>query len=217
MSEPITEPTPDPEPAPEPEPEPENPDAEPDEDDDEDEDEAEPAGPPPPPSSVTVLEKRDKLMNSAAKSHETRLHNILGDDFDAYMPCPLCLADAFLLPKPAGAMPPEQWEAVQAAAGQLQVRQLKRADYTETCDTCDGEGKLDSGSHDPTFMEIPCRACEGKGWKMKLAEVPAVPAFTFPAAPAAPAPLNLDFTGPKDNWGRPAGHPHFGIEPALVA
>lgn len=191
-------------------------DDEPLEDDDALEDDAEDAGPPPPPSSLTVTEERNKQMNAAAKTHETRLRTILGDDFAEYLPCPLCGGDAFMVATPPGVMPPEQWEAVQVASGQLKQANLKHAEYAEMCDTCDGWGQVLTGSKAEGQVAVPCRTCEGKGWKAKLETAPPVPTFTFPVPPANPNPLGLNLNGQKDQWGRPAGHPHFGIEPALV-
>src|SRR6266705_913236 len=89
---------------PEPEPEPENPDAEPDEEPLGEPPEPEPGPEPEPyePSSQTIVADHDKAINAAAKTHETRLRTILGDAFDQYNLCPLCLGDAFLIPTPAG-------------------------------------------------------------------------------------------------------------------
>src|SRR5437762_10533063 len=204
-------------PAPAPEPEPENPDAEP---------EPEPVGEPPEPepepepephepSSQTVLDQRARNLEAETRRHEKALRRAYGDDFETLAVCPLCLADGWIIPAPPGAMAPEQWEAVQLAAGQLADENYRAADFAETCTTCDGWGKVLSGSKDPTHRTIPCRPCEGKGWKAKLELAQPAPTFVLPAPPTAASSLTLNWQGAKDNWGRPEGHPHFGMEPAL--
>ena len=205
-----------PDPDPVTEPKPENPDAEPDEDEDEElEPEPEPSEPSEP-SSETVLAERHKALASETRRHETRLRTIYGNDFESLAVCPLCLADGWIVPAPPGAMPPEQWEAVQLAAGQAPDANYREADYAETCPTCDGWGQVLSGSKTDTQRLIPCRPCEGKGWKAKLGEQQPAPTFALPVPPPPNGAVSIDWTRPKDNWGRPEGHPHFGMEPSLV-
>ena len=205
-------------PTPEPEPEPENPDAEPEEEPlgEPAEPEPEPEPEPHEPSSQTVLDQRARNLEGETRRHEKALRKIYGDDFETLAVCPLCLSDGYIIPAPPGAMPPEQWEAVQLAAGQLAEENYREADFAETCPTCDGWGKVLSGSKDPTHRTIPCRPCEGKGWKAKLGEPAPLPTFTLPAPPPPNGAASIDWTRPRDQWGRPEGHPHFGMEPSLV-
>jgi hypothetical protein len=49
-------------------------------------------------------------------------------------------------------------------------------------------------------------------------EIPApTPIYTFPTTGTAANPPPVYPPGPNDSWGRPAGHPHFGIPPASVS
>jgi len=210
----VNETLPDPDPVTEPKPE--NPDAEPDEDEDEElEPEPEPSEPSEP-SSETVLAERHKALASETRRHETRLRTIYGNDFESLAVCPLCLADGWIVPAPPGAMPPEQWEAVQLASGQVAERVLLKAKHTIRCEDCDGWGMVDTDARNEHTNEIQCPACEGKGWKAKLGEQHPPPTFALPVPPPPNGAVSIDWTRPKDNWGRPEGHPHFGMEPSLV-
>lgn len=197
--------------------EPENPDAEPDDEPDEPDESPEEPAEPSVPSSQTVLAARDKALEAETRRHENALRKAYGDDFDTLAPCPLCLTDGWVIPAPPGAMPAEQWEAIQQAAGQLSEENFKQAEYAETCDTCDGYGQVLSGSKTEAGRLIVCRTCEGKGWKAKLEAAPSLPTFTLPPPNTTASPTTYNVNGTPDQWGRPAGHPHYGIEPAYVA
>lgn len=195
--------------------EPAAPELEPEQDDDGEQDEGGEDEPQRVQSTETVLAERHKQINAAAKTHESRLRNILGADFDAYQPCPLCLADAFIIPHPPGSMIPEQWEAVQIAAGQHAEQEYKQADYTEECPDCNGLGEVLTGAKTQHGRLIPCRTCEGKGWKAHMDEptgpvlVPQLQTYTPPSAPQVPN------GGVKDEWGRDLGAPNYGVHPSV--
>jgi hypothetical protein len=165
------------------------------------------------PSSQTVIIERNRKLEAETKRHENVLRKVYGDDFADLAVCPCCLSDGWIIPAPPGAFPPEQWEAVKMACGQEGDVQFKMADYAEPCPQCEGWGKVATGSHVPDLGTPLCRDCNGQGWREKQAPLTAVPQWTpTPPAPATET-LALDWTRPRDAYGRPEGHPRFGIDP----
>jgi hypothetical protein len=163
-------------------------------------------------SSQTTLAKRDKALTTETKRHETALRKAYGDDFETLAPCPLCLTDGWVIPAPPGAFPPEQWDAVKIAAGQDAGENFKLAYYAEPCPTCDGWGKVATGSHVTDLGTPICRDCNGQGWREKQAPLAPVASWQPPVAPPIVNRLPGEDTGEYDKWGRPAGHERFGID-----
>lgn len=166
------------------------------------------------PSSETILAKRNKALDAETKRHETALRKAYGDDFETLSPCPLCLTDGWVIPAPPGAFPPEQWEAVQLAAGMMEGNSYNQAPWTEICPTCDGEGDLLTGAKIERGRLTPCRDCNAMGWREK--QVPLAPVATWPITTTGSG--DVVFTPipglAPDDWKRPAGHPRFGQDPA---
>ena len=84
------------------------------------------------------------------------------------------------------------------------------------CDACDGWGKRSTPSRVSGNNEIMCSVCAGTGHR-EQAQIDAQRAVTAYAQsngepPAWTPPPNA----PMDEFGRPAGHPHYGIHPSLV-
>ncbi len=167
-------------------------------------------------STQTLLAERDKKLTQETKRHENALTKIYGDDWSDLAPCPLCLTDGYVIPAPPGAMPPEQWEAIEMAAGQESDTVFLPAEFSERCDKCDGRGEVLTGAQTEHGRLTACRKCNGSGWVDKVLPLAAVPQWT-PQQPPMPPPenLSLDWTRPRDGFGRPEGHPRFGIDPAV--
>ena len=82
---------------------------------------------------------------------------------------------------------PERFPTVRAFMGDSAPRELRRDPKTDTCQVCEGEGSLDTGSKVEGQAELPCWNCNGMGWTGERS--PSVPTFTPTLAPAA-APAN---------------------------
>lgn len=173
---------------------------------------------PPPPSEQELEAIFGRLEKQAAK-HREKVADLAGPLLGDLAPCPLCQPQApgFYLPHV-----PEP-EASQRAAYVAEVLTGASApDYqdaktVERCDDCDGWGVVRSGSRAPEHRTVPCPTCSGTGHKAKVAPPPSAPAP--PEWQPPPQPTATDGAvqaGAVDQWGRPSGHPHFGILPALV-
>lgn len=185
-------------------------------DDDEDEAAEEDATPTPEPEPEPVSEAQAeaimKSLEREAVRHHREVEKRAGPMFADLTPCPCCTG----MPGTPGfivsTLPPEQAEArrmiVSEALGGTGAPDYRADPERETCPTCAGLGMLTTGSRVPNQDALPCRGCNGQGWKQKLAPVQA-PAVTF--APAQPVASVTD-----DRWGRPLGHPHYNLDPAAV-
>lgn len=195
----------------------ESPDAEPDEGDEPDEDpEPEPTKPGEPPSDVS-METALKAMESEAKRHERAVAKIMGDGWEDVYPCPCCqLGPGFVFPYVTTSIDDQERKATVERYFGADDPPLRDAPFAETCDVCDGYGQLKMGAKNAHNAILPCRACEGKGWREKQPPPyvpPAPPGDPFPGAGYAYTPIE---GGKADDWGRPAGHRHWGLHPALV-
>lgn len=212
----------------------ENPDAEPAEPIEGDPDpEPEPEPDPTEPSSQTVVEDYEKKMKSEATRHENALAKLHPDTWDKFAMCPLCIGEGFLEPIKPGEQPEELWEAITVMAGRFSTNELESAPFAEVCETCKGKGMVLTGAQNETNYALPCRTCAGYGWldvgpfapgvqlppnrkqappqPVTLAAVP-----QYPNAPVEPYPDSaIEFVpfagGVNDPYGRPAGHPRWGM------
>lgn len=135
--------------------------------------------------------------------HRRELGKLFGPIFAEMQPCTRC-GDS--LP---GFEPPD--------AGP----QLAASTTTEPCPTCNGFGLVRSGSHNPAFELIDCTDCMGKGYRQVSVSVGGASILAQPGQNAGNAiVLDPHAAGapplPPDAWGRPSGHPHYGIPPANV-
>jgi hypothetical protein len=197
------------EPTPEPEPE--------DAPEDDDEDDAAPTTEPEPePVTEAQLRAIGAKIQAEDERHEKRLRAILGDLWEGREPCPLCLQEGFIIPAAPGEFDPAQAEAVRVAIGEGGLGRYNPDPLNERCANCNGWGELRSGAQREATQLVVCNACSGNGYVAKTP--PNVAQFPTPAAgasdtwtpPPPPTEPNLD------RWGRPMGHPDWGLDPASV-
>ena len=129
--------------------------------------------------------------------------------------CPLCIGDGFLTPWNNQEMPEEQWLAVTALAGQMPTVEYRESTKAQRCEECDGRGKTISGAQPPNDPLKLCDVCGGNGYVPKA---PALPTLPQPAqiqngTDPVPPPSQWGSPQPDDEWGRSAGHPHYGVDP----
>jgi hypothetical protein len=220
----MTDPAPEPQTEPDegtPEGEPETPTPaegdEADQDEQAEDAEAEPE-PPPPQSSFTVSEALNRKLETERKRHATAVKNLVDEYDQDAAPCPICETPD-LAPRIIGTvteMPYEAWQQLAAVGGNALDEPRREAEGVHMCDRCNGWGELDYPTRNPHMQSQTCPRCGGNGYLPDDApEQPAAPVVNIPGyvPPTAPTP---PIAGTPDNWGRPAGHPHWGQDPAAV-
>jgi hypothetical protein len=170
----------------------------------------------PPPRSQAEIDALTKKLEAEAARHEKRVAEIMGDDFALLVPSPVDWTPGYIFNVPEMHPQPEQVAALHALLGGAQPVELRPATDAEACEACNALGEVLTGSRKPGQETKPCVACGGTGWKPKSA--PLAPVQVFPAGgngndaqPVQPNTLQV-----ADRWGRPVGHPHYGLEPAFV-
>lgn len=210
-----TETDPEGNPLPEGDPEPElEPEGEP-----EQEDEPEPEPQPEPGEDEARHRMIDKALEKEHKRHERTLSALYAEEWESRVMCPLCIGEGFVLPYRPGELPAEQLDAMDALSGRYSPPEyVEDSDY-EGCSHCDGQGHTITGSKNPEHVTKLCDKCSGNGFVRKAPSyAPVTPIHAqVPETPQAPqAPVSYGATGNPDQWGRPPGHVHYGIEPQFV-
>lgn len=213
--------TPDPEPELEPEGEPEpepEPDSEPPSES--------PGGPvPEPQGSGLTPEEAERAFRKIESSFRTyaasveRNHPSFESDL---IPCLLCPPNhpGFLNVHDAGRVPREVVDAVQAFLGFAREIDYAPAPDTRTCGTCNGEGKVASGSHVPEHRTRVCPVCNGFGYEPPPSSMRNGEFGIVPSEPAIAAAVPSGPPADVDEWGEPRilpdgrANPNFGRMPA---
>lgn len=131
-------------------------------------------------------------------------------------PCPLCTFPGLAIPRQAHEVTSDVEGAVLALIGKSAPRDLKVATDAEMCPDCDGEGDVLTGAKKEIAREKPCTRCGGKGWIPTVVPYVPTPIPTPAQFPGAAVPYTPLPVGTNDAWNRPAGHPHWGLDPAMV-
>lgn len=166
--------------------------------------------------SQSDIEKRMAQLDKESARHAKRVAEIMGDDFALLVPSPVDWTPGFLFNVPEMLPQAEQVDALLSLLGRTDPRDLRAAPDAEVCETCNGWGVGLTGSKAQGQETKPCKDCQGNGWRTKVQ--PLAPVVTYDygqnTGTAGPPP-NTPFQA-ADRWGRPSGHPHYGLEPAQV-
>lgn len=161
----------------------------------------------------------DKALTAEDNRHNRALGKLYGDEWPQHVRCALCDGIGFLHPELASGLSNDQWAHVVGAAIAMTQRPYIEDSNYERCEHCDGWGQTLSGARDPEHYTKLCDVCSGNGFIQRAPRLPSIqpvpaasngqeqPTFTIPSY-GSPA---MD-----DQWGRPGGHPHYGIPPAAV-
>lgn len=172
-------------------------------------------GPPAPRSQKEIDALTEKLQREAER-HAKRVEEIMGEDFALLVPSPVDWTPGYIFNVPQMHPAPEQVAELHALLGHAAPVELKEATDAEACPDCSALGEVLTGSRKPGQETKPCSACNGTGWKVKLAMPIPAPAPVTYSNGAATTPGTPNQFQVADRWGRPFGHPHYNLEPAQV-
>lgn len=162
------------------------------------------------------VDKNMKRLEAEAQRHAKRVSEIMGDDALILQPCPRCwpVAPGFIMP----GMPveDEQRREVKLSIGEQPIPQYNEARDKRRCDDCDGWGRTLTGARETAQVDLPCSGCNGQGWKVNLGANAIAPGASANGPASSGIPGTTAHAGPPDVWGRPSGHPHWGVAPATV-
>ena len=181
--------------------------------------EPEPAPDPPaaPPAMTEQQAEReyDKLVKLASTYLE-KAQVIAAKLGIPVQPCPLDTFPGMVIPRQAHEVTSDLEAAVLGLIGRDPEPEFPEYAGFKRCDICKGTGDVLTGAVIERSRHTTCPNpnCGGKGYVSVPLETPIVPQqTTFPGATIQYTPLP---SGTNDGWGRPAGHPHWGLDPAMV-
>ena len=177
-----------------------------------------PAAPDVPPSSLTISDELNAKREAQAKSQARNIERLADEYGQDVTECPVCgnVDLAALIVARMSDIPAEGWAMLGASVGAEPEPDHAMAEGVVMCDRCNGFGELDYPTRNPHMARQNCPKCQGNGYTLdQAAEPPTAPVFTFPT-PQTPPPPAFAPPGPVDPWGRPTGHPHYGLDPAAV-
>lgn len=196
---------------------------EPDEEEAAEEEEAQPEPEPEPEPEPTQglteveAEREFKKLEKLAQTYLTKAVAIADRLGMPYQVCPLDAFPGLAIPRQAHEVTSDVEATVLGLIGKSAAPDYKASNQYERCDECDGWGDVLTGAQKEVSRTAMCNACGGKGYRLvtnvlPIQQVPAVPQFPGADVPFTPVPGGL-----PDKWGRPAGHRHWGLEPAQVS
>jgi hypothetical protein len=179
--------------------------------------EPEPA-PEPPASQMTEqeAEREFKKLEKLAQTYIVKAMAIADRLGIPYQPCPLDYMPGLAVPRAEHEVTSDVESAVLALIGKSPTPEFKSSEGYRVCDICDGWGEVLTGARKDISRTATCPNpnCGGKGYiTVPIVVAPPNGQATYPGASEVFTPL---LGGIPDQWGRPAGHVHWGIDPANV-
>jgi len=116
--------------------------------------------------SPEELEQIRKKLDQSAKTWFRRVEELLGEDFEALVPCELCSFDIPGFHWPAEMQTPisEQHDRLLRVLREPSAPEYRPATQVRQCGDCEGYGKVLSGSKLPQHATVTCPACKGYGY-----------------------------------------------------
>ena len=185
-----------------------------DEPDASDADEPEPPKPQAQGLTEREIEKRVERLEKEASRHAGRISEIMEEDAQDLVPCPLCAGPfvGFIFPDAAKNLRDEHRDAVKAAIGEASAGYMP-APHTAKCGTCNGKGDVLSGSTRPGSELVQCPRCKGRGYMESPTGEPVTAADSNGQVEPVAAVAAVETPPDRDPWGRPSIHPKFGVMP----
>lgn len=170
----------------------------------------EPAGP--------TEEQVQKILDRIEKRGDTYTRAVLELAEEAEQPivrCPVCIpfVPGFVFDPGVVPLSEVQEQGARLLLGQGIGPDYRQAPNSETCPTCNGWGKVKTGSRVDGKGLIVCAECAGRGFIGEAANVTPAQAAGAEEIPYALAPDPEAFTPDEDNWHTPRSHPDFGKLP----
>lgn len=169
-----------------------------------------------PPRSQKEIEELQEKLSREADRHAKRVADIMGDDFALLVPSPVDWTPGFIFNVPEMLPFPEQVAELDALIGRAGAEDFEDAPDAEACSQCHAKGHTKTGSLVDGQRTKPCGKCNGSGWVTKMPPLVSVPQPDYTQNATHGQPISPDVYQVKDSWGRPANHPHFGIDPVSI-
>jgi hypothetical protein len=116
--------------------------------------------------SEKEIEKRFEKIAKENARHTSRISEIMEEGANDLLPCPLCshFVTGWIYPPQLAPLPEEGVASTLAVLGMHGPRELRHASDTTTCQECDGQGEVETGSKRPGYESKNCGACQATGY-----------------------------------------------------
>lgn len=171
---------------------------------------------PRPPQTEAEMEARVSSWERERERHMKELRKRDEYRYENSSVCPICQGHGLMDTPQTEADAALMRQSILALVGGTTAEELKPHPTFHRCETCDGWGKVYTGSRVGDQEALNCPDCNGQGHSGGKGNVTA---FPLPAAAPAEAPVvppEEQVRIGNDAWGRPPGHPHYGKLPAQV-
>jgi hypothetical protein len=172
----------------------------------------------PPASQMTEqeAERKSKQLDKLATTYVSKAFPIANELGLPVVACPLCTYPGMAQPRTAEQVTSDVETAVLALIGQGTEMEYEDYEGFQQCTVCKGKGEVKTGAVIERSRRTTCPNpnCGGKGYV--TVPVAAPPLATVAPFPGAQVPFQPLPQGVNDQWGRPAGHPQWGIDPSLI-
>lgn len=152
------------------------------------------------------MEKRFKGVERSFNTYKSSVDRNLEEYALDLLPCPMCFGTphpAFVNKHDMGRVPDDVQGNVKMFLGLAREKDYPASDTHNRCSSCQGLGKVSTGSLVPDHATITCHACNGFGYMPPPSRADAA---TIPngGQPEHSAATPHDFEQPdRDSWGEP--------------
>lgn len=167
--------------------------------------------------SLEAFQKSQKRVIGYVDRYTKILAEELGPEFEHLTQCPLCpeWTPGFFFPGQVAMMSDEQRIAVRLAIGDAELPSYGQDVHRHVCETCQGWGRVLTGSKRAQQDVLDCIDCQGKGYRSDQAArtlAQQQPEGEIVSGPwIVPADATADEAPDTDPWGTPVGAPYFGV------
>ena len=158
-----------------------------------------------------------KRIDRAVKRMVDTLTEVLAEESQFLEPCPRC-ADDFpgLIWQPSvKQVLPATRAAVMISMGEDPDPTLNPDPRANRCGTCDGWGKVATGSRVHRQDKLECTECAGRGWIGPRAATLTANGSSYTTIELPPTSADSEPSPATDPWGRVKGEPLYGVMPGF--
>jgi len=158
-----------------------------------------------------------KRIDRAVKRMVDTLKEVLAEESQFLDPCPRC-ADDFpgLIWQPSvKQVLPQTRAAVMISMGEDPDPTLNPDPRANRCGTCDGWGKVATGSRVHRQDKLECTECAGRGWIGPRAATLTANGSSYTTIELPPTSADSEPSPATDPWGRVKGEPLYGVMPGF--
>lgn len=112
-------------------------------------------------------QKRDDKIDRERERHKNRIEEILEDEAQYVIPCPVCLEgfDGWLFDPAHRPLDENMRNRMLQLLGLDSYEDMPEASWAQTCESCNGHGRVKTGSKVEGREVTQCMDCAGAGWR----------------------------------------------------